>query len=147
MTARQVALPTAFVTLLAGFFSILQSYAPLLLQESFRPGLPILVLAGTFVSFLLNPGALLGVAYWASGGTDVPNEWTAFAAWTFVPAVAGYLAGGVAGLALVSLATDHALLSGNPGVYVNVLMLATFGGIRAALAGVAGASVGHFRLN
>lgn len=147
MSARQVALPTAIVTIVAGAFSILQAYAPLLLRETWLPGLSVIVLLGTTLNFLLNPGVILGVAYWASGGADVPRKWSLFGAWTFAAAVIGYFVGGAIGLGIASLGSDHALLSGNPGVYLNVGMTALFGGVRAALAGVAGASIGHFRLN
>lgn len=97
MSARQVALPVAVVTCVAGAFRILQSFAPVLLDSRISLGLSAFVFAGTFVSFLLNPGVVLAIAYRASDTVDIPREWSSIAAWAFVAAVVGYLVGGSLG--------------------------------------------------
>lgn len=144
MSARQVALPVAVVTCVAGAFRILQSFAPVLLDSRISLGLSAFVFAGTFVSFLLNPGVVLAIAYRASDTVDIPREWSSIAAWAFVAAVVGYLVGGSLGIGLVAFLRDISP-TGRLGLLVNVGLTALFGGVRAALAGVAGASVGHFR--
>lgn len=144
MSARQVALPVAVAACLAGAFSVLQSFAPVFLGRPVGIGISTIVFAGTVLTFVLNPGLVLGIAYWASSGADVPTEWSAFAGWTFVAAIAGYLAGGGLGLVAVTSFGDLSL-TGNLRLYYNVAFTALFGGIRATLAGVAGASVGHFQ--
>lgn len=146
MSARQVALPVAAITFLSGAFSILQTYYPAIAGPSFRLGVSAVVLVGTLFVFALNPGVVFGIGYWASGGADVPTNWSAFASWAFVAAVAGYLAGGLLGVGFVALVSEYPRL-GSFNIYYNVAFTAVFGGVRAGLAGLAGASVGHFRLN